>query len=175
MVTLIGHFVFSGLLSLSSECLDLCCNMNFSEIVQNPLFLSALVIFLLLIIFRIYYLYNRIVLIDQTSHGKIYLKRSQLIRIIKQNCNEVLPNVKPSISLKTKKNQLHFLIKMQCIRDVRPICYSLQEKIYNSLINQTGITNVGSINIIIKKIILNVIDNNNEQCQISTEQAESNS
>jgi hypothetical protein len=47
---------------------------------------------------------------------------------------------------------------MQCIRDVRPICFALQERIYNSLINQTGITNIGSINIIIKKIILDILD-----------------
>ena len=87
--------------------------------------------------------------------------------MIRQECVDILPNAKPEISIKNDGKSLHILIKLRHIYNVRAICPTLQESIYQALIERTGVSVVGSINIIVTKLIVDVLTAHEEEelCQ----------
>ncbi|MDR2200900.1 MAG: hypothetical protein LBN94_02200 [Puniceicoccales bacterium] len=129
---------------------------------ESPL--SLWIAFLLLLLLS--FLYRRkcrgLLRINGTDRGFIFLKRKILKNIVKDICKQLIPECKPYVTIGTSHRKINLWIRLSCPRLMRTLCVKLQQEITRILQEEVGIGNLGSLHIVVGKILTKGEKNNSD-------------
>ena len=113
------------------------------------------VLILLFILVRSFRPRGKTIHLFQSSNGRITVSRSALANFIKKITYETVSATLPKVSIRLRRNHLHFNIRLKVYTNqkVSQVSRILQEKISDSLKNNLGIEQIGDINITVTGFI----------------------
>ncbi|MDR0418033.1 MAG: hypothetical protein LBH08_01180 [Puniceicoccales bacterium] len=138
------------------------------EMLEDPFQLFPIIIVLCIILFivRCYKKkYGNLIRIYTTDRGVVFLKKSALKNVIKKICRGVVPQSHTRVRIRnTCCRKINLRISVACPHNMQSISNKLQQVITQTLHQEFGMTNLGSICVIVEKIVgpvnTNCCDNN---------------
>jgi hypothetical protein len=88
-----------------------------------------------------------------TDRGPIHMKKSALKNLVKKICNGVIPQSKSRVKICVHWRRIHLRVSVACPHNMQSIGVQLQQEISSILKQEIGIKNLGSIRVVIEKII----------------------
>ncbi|MDR1435268.1 MAG: hypothetical protein LBI77_02595 [Puniceicoccales bacterium] len=88
-----------------------------------------------------------------TKCGLIFLKTSALRGVIKKICHGVIPQSKSRVKICTRWGKIKVRVSVACSHNMQLVSNQLQREIARTLREEVGINNLGSVHVVIEKII----------------------
>jgi hypothetical protein len=124
------------------------------SILANPLSKWLIV---LIILFLIWECYTRkganCVRVYTTNRGPVCMKKSALKNLVKKICRTVIPQSKSRVKLCVCWRRIHLRVSVVCPYNMQSVSIQLQQEIARILKQEIGIKNLGSVHVVIEKII----------------------
>jgi hypothetical protein len=140
---------------------DLFCwknwQMYWDDIRDDP-FQFLPVIIVVCIIFFLVRRYRRkdanLVRIYTTDRGVVFLKRSALKNVVKKICHGIIPQSHTRVRIRsTCRRKINLRVSIACPHNMQFTSNKLQQVIAQTLHQEFGLTNLGSICVVVEKII----------------------
>jgi hypothetical protein len=127
----------------------------FSEnVISNPLFKWFITLGVLFLLVRYYNRKNaNCIRVYTTNRGPIYMKKSALKNLIKKICHGVIPQSKSRVKFCVCWRRIHLRVSIACPHNMQSVSAQLQQEISRILKQEIGINNLGSVHVVIEKII----------------------
>ncbi|MDR2372232.1 MAG: hypothetical protein LBD60_03745 [Puniceicoccales bacterium] len=124
------------------------------SILINPLFKWFS---LLTILFLIWEYYTRkganCIRVYTTNRGPVCMKKSALKNLVKKICRTVIPQSKSRVKLCVCWRRINLRVSVVCPYNMQSVSTQLQQEIVRILKQEIGIKNLGSVSVVIEKII----------------------
>ncbi|MDR1367070.1 MAG: hypothetical protein LBJ13_04185 [Puniceicoccales bacterium] len=131
--------------------------LYWGEILENPLQFFPIVITFCIIFFivrRHKKKYGNLVHIYTTDHGVVFLKKSALKNVVKKICRGVVPQSHTRVRIRsTCCRKINLRVSVACPHNMQSTSNRLQQVITQTLHQEFGMTNLGSICVVVEKII----------------------
>jgi hypothetical protein len=124
------------------------------SIVTNPLFPWFII---LVVTFMLVRRYNKkhfnVLRVYTTDRGFIFMKKSALKNVVKKICRELIPQSKSRVKVCTCFRKINVRVSVVCPSNMESVSTQLQRVIFRVLQEEIGINNLGSIHVVVEKII----------------------
>lgn len=123
-------------------------------VLADPL-LKWLILFIILFLAWEYYTRKNAncVRVYTTNRGPVCMKKSALKNLVKKICRTVIPQSKSRVKLCVCWRRIHLRVSVACPYNMQSVSTQLQQEIARILKQEIGIKNLGSVHVVIEKII----------------------
>ncbi|MDR0740984.1 MAG: hypothetical protein LBF34_04735 [Puniceicoccales bacterium] len=124
------------------------------NVLADPLFKWLI---LLIVLFLIGKYYSRkganCIRVYTTNRGPVCMKKSALKNLVKKICRTVIPQSKSRVKLCVCWRRINLRVSVVCPYNMQSVSTQLQQEISRILKQEIGIKNLGSVHVVIEKII----------------------
>jgi hypothetical protein len=124
------------------------------SVLADPLFKWLI---LIIILFLMWECYTRkganCIRVYTTDRGPICMKKSALKNLVKKICRTVIPQSKSRVKLCVCWHRIHLRVSVVCPHNMQSVSTQLQQEISRILKQEIGMKNLGSVHVVIEKII----------------------
>ncbi|MDR2812227.1 MAG: hypothetical protein LBB05_00315 [Puniceicoccales bacterium] len=124
------------------------------NVLANPLLKWFVILSVLFLLLRHYTQKGANCIRVYTTHrGPIYMKKSALKGLIKKICHALIPQSKSRVKFCVRWRRIHLRVSVACPHNMQSVSTQLQQEIFSILKQEIGIDNLGSVHVVIEKII----------------------